>query len=392
MSIFDADTHLYEEPDCFTRFLPARYRPRALEVSEFEGARRWCFAGAPTVFVPDDISSAHGPGAGAEVFEPNTDPPKRHPTDIPLYRDPIVRRQFNESHAVIGAAVLPNIGLVAEHEMRSDPEASVANIVAYNTWLGNAWGFNLSETLFAIPIIPTAIPEATNNEIHRLVSLGVRAVVVRPGPWGGLPPGDAAFDPFWSTVASARIPVYVHITQSGYSTWFGPALGIEADPADTALTPLHVLGCFGSRPMEDTFTSLAMWGVFDRWPDVIIVSAENGGDFVDRLWDLEPFFGQWRSDRMSDASGRSVAKPEKSIRTLARRHLRVVSPPYRSAAHLVSRLGAEAVLFGSDFPHPEGLPTPGHSHFVTEGLDMVERAKVLCGNASRLFGLADVRG
>lgn len=31
VGIFDADTHLYEADDCFTRYLPAEFRDRASE-------------------------------------------------------------------------------------------------------------------------------------------------------------------------------------------------------------------------------------------------------------------------------------------------------------------------------------------------------------------------
>jgi predicted TIM-barrel fold metal-dependent hydrolase len=52
---------------------------------------------------------------------------------------------------------------------------------------------------------------------------------------------------------------------------------------------------------------------------------------------------------------------------------------------LVDRMGATQVLFGSDFPHPEGLAEPTHFARALDGLDDADVDLVMGGNADRLL-------
>ena len=56
---------------------------------------------------------------------------------------------------------------------------------------------------------------------------------------------------------------------------------------------------------------------------------------------------------------------------------------------LIELLGPDRVLFGSDYPHPEGMADP--ISFVDElaGLPQGDVAKVMGGNLNGLLGLSD---
>jgi predicted TIM-barrel fold metal-dependent hydrolase len=56
---------------------------------------------------------------------------------------------------------------------------------------------------------------------------------------------------------------------------------------------------------------------------------------------------------------------------------------------LIHALGADRVLFGSDYPHPEGLREPRDYVSRLVGCDEVVTRKILRGNAAELFGLRD---
>ena len=55
---------------------------------------------------------------------------------------------------------------------------------------------------------------------------------------------------------------------------------------------------------------------------------------------------------------------------------------------VVGLLGADHVLFGSDYPHPEGMSDPLSFVDDLEGLPQEDVAKVMGGNMSRLINLA----
>jgi predicted TIM-barrel fold metal-dependent hydrolase len=55
---------------------------------------------------------------------------------------------------------------------------------------------------------------------------------------------------------------------------------------------------------------------------------------------------------------------------------------------LIELLGADNVLFGSDYPHPEGMADPLSFVDDLDGIPHDEQAKVMGGNLNRLLSLA----
>jgi predicted TIM-barrel fold metal-dependent hydrolase len=63
-----------------------------------------------------------------------------------------------------------------------------------------------------------------------------------------------------------------------------------------------------------------------------------------------------------------------------------VSPyPEDDVVALIERIGAERVLFGSDFPHPEGLADPVRFAELLEGRSAGDVRRVMRDNAVELF-------
>jgi predicted TIM-barrel fold metal-dependent hydrolase len=54
-------------------------------------------------------------------------------------------------------------------------------------------------------------------------------------------------------------------------------------------------------------------------------------------------------------------------------------------AELAGLIGVERVLFGSDYPHPEGLADPVSYVDALGGLSVEDQAKIMGGNLARLI-------
>jgi predicted TIM-barrel fold metal-dependent hydrolase len=54
---------------------------------------------------------------------------------------------------------------------------------------------------------------------------------------------------------------------------------------------------------------------------------------------------------------------------------------------LVDLIGADHVLFGSDYPHPEGLRDPLSYVDELDGLAEHEKQQIMGGNLARLMGV-----
>ena len=115
---------------------------------------------------------------------------------------------------------------------------------------------------------------------------------------------------------------------------------IEKDPLGVMLEPL-------ARPITDAFCSLIAHGALDRHPNLRIVSVENGSDWVGNLF-----------HRFNRAYGQMPKSFSRHPRETFIRQC-FVAPSYEDDMNELARLmPAERILFGSDFPHPEGLAEP----------------------------------
>ena len=68
-----------------------------------------------------------------------------------------------------------------------------------------------------------------------------------------------------------------------------------------------------------------------------------------------------------------------------RRHI-FVSPFYEEPIREVAnRVGVTQILFGSDFPHPEGLAQPVDFLKELDGFDEADKARIMGGNLKALI-------
>ena len=117
-------------------------------------------------------------------------------------------------------------------------------------------------------------------------------------------------------------------------------------------------------------------GLFERHPSVRVACIENGSTWVaPLLLELSEVFGKMPQEFVEDP-----------VATF-RRHISV-SPFYEEdVSGLISSIGIDRVLFGSDFPHPEGLGQP--LDFIKEVEDQSPEGqrKVMSENLKELLTL-----
>jgi predicted TIM-barrel fold metal-dependent hydrolase len=186
------------------------------------------------------------------------------------------------------------------------------------------------------------------------------------------------FDPFWRLIGEARAVVAFHTGDSGYTKqtdeWepFGNFRSFQ-------FTPFRLLS--SDRPVIDTMGALICHGVFERVPDVRVASIENGASWVAPL--LKKLEKVYRTHSHEFA--------EDPVDTF-RRHVYVSPFQEEDVDGFVDLMGAERVLFGSDFPHAEGLAEP--LSYVNElaNRDENEVRRIMCDNAWELIGRSAVPG
>jgi predicted TIM-barrel fold metal-dependent hydrolase len=212
---------------------------------------------------------------------------------------------------------------------------------------------------------------------------GARIVSLRPGPAFGRSPADPCFDPFWARLNEASVPVAFHIAESGYNEMMSVHFGEEPNPSSHRQSALQWSCFYGDRPIMDTLASLVFHNLFGRFEDLNVVSVENGSLFVPYLMRvMDKMGGMGRNGPW--IGGRIREKPS----AILRRHLFVSPYHEENIVGLAGEIGASQVVFGSDFPHAEGLAEPREFAKALEGLPADQVRGIMRENALGLVGRA----
>ncbi|MCH2171347.1 amidohydrolase [Myxococcota bacterium] len=390
----DADNHYYEPDDCCTRHIESKYRDRAVRVVEnSDGVREWRFGDKPLSFHRYPRSQVMEPGMyrafmAGETFDPEA-PPKFIPADSPAFSNRDARIKVLDHFGLEAVMMVPSFGLAFEADCREDPEAAAANVRAFNRWVEDDWGYAYQGRLISPATISLFDLETAVEELERVLKEGARVVMLRAGPLFGRSPADSYFDPFWSRVEEANIPVLLHIGVSGYNPVVGAMWGENPDVNETEMSPFLYYTCFGKRPIMDTVACFILHNLFGRYPGLRMMSVENGSAWIPGL--LADMDG---SARVSFSTQGAKSVPliggplTDSPSNLFKKHFYVCPFFEESVSDLVGWIGAEHVLFGSDWPHPEGVREPLDFLDDCGGLSEDQLQLVMRDNSARLLGVA----
>jgi len=381
--LFDADNHYYEATDAFTRHLPAEFGKRAMQWATIDGKTRLLVGGRVNRFIPNPLFDPIAkPGCLDEYFR------GRSPAnDIrgafgelepirPEYRDRDARVALLDQQGIDGCFLFPTLGVGMEEALLEDPDACHAAFGAFNRWLEDDWGYAYQERLFAAPYFTLLEPDLAVAELDRVLAEGVRVIVMRAGPVrapaGARSPGDPVYDPFWARINEAGITVAYHSGESGYGRYL-TEWGESAEFEAFRRTPLYGL-LTSDRPIFDTMAALICHGVFDRFPNVRVATIESGSGWVPEL--LKKLAKAWSMTPGSFPGGDPVAQ--------FRRHVSVAPYYEDDIRSLADSIGPDHVLFGSDYPHAEGLRDPSEFAHDLKGFTAEEVRLIMRENAQSL--------
>jgi predicted TIM-barrel fold metal-dependent hydrolase len=388
--VFDVDNHMYETTDAFTKFLPPGYE-NYIRFIEVDGRKKIAVRNVISDYIPNptfDVVAA--PGAQEEYFkEGNPEGKSRREImgkairSIPAYREPGPRLALMDELGIDRALMWPTLASLLEERLSDDPVATHIVIHALNQWMAEHWTFDYENRIFPVPVIALNIVERGIEELEWVLERGARAILIRPAPVPGYMGRRSMalpeFDPFWKRVVEADLFVGMHGSDSGYQRYTNEWEGIRGE-----MEPFKGGSAFSTimfrmhRPIVDTVSSLIGHGLCSRFPELKIAPVENGSNWVRHL--LED---------LAHAYEMAPQEFDEDPVEVFKRNIYVHPFHEEDTIGLVELLGSERVLFGSDYPHPEGMVDP--ISFVDElkGLDDQSIRNVMGGNLSRLMHVAD---
>jgi predicted TIM-barrel fold metal-dependent hydrolase len=263
------------------------------------------------------------------------------------------RLELMDAQGIESCFLFPTLAVCVEQFMTDDAEQMYANFHAFNRWLDEEWGFNHRERIYAPPLLSLLDLERAVAELEFVIEKGARVIALRPGPAYGRSPADPYFDPFWARVSEAELTVAFHIGESGYNEMMSVWFGEQPNPSSHRQSALQWSCFYGDRPIMDTIAALIFHNLFGRYPNLKVVSVENGSLFIPYLMKvMDKMGGMGRNGPW--LGGRIADKPSRILK----RHVFVSPYHEEDIPSLVEAVGASQVVFGSDYPHPEGLAEP----------------------------------
>ena len=383
-ALWDADNHYYEPRDCFTRYIDPAMADRAVRsVIDPDGRERVLVGDRPFTFLADPFrETTSKPGSLREMLRAMSSGQFQE-SDVteavqPEYVNRDARLAVMDTQGVEAILLFPTLAVCVEHFMKDDPEQLYANMHAFNRWLDDDWGFAHAGRIFGVPLLSLRDVDRAVAELDFVLDRGARAISLRPGPAYGRSPADPHFDPFWARLNEAAVPVCFHIGESGYNELFSVAWGEEPNPSSHHQSAYQWTSFYGDRPITDTFSALVLHNLFGRFPNVQCMSVENGSLFVPYLLKvMNKMNGMGRNGPW--LGGRITERPS----DIFKRHVSVSPYHEEDVVALAELIGSDRVLFGSDYPHAEGLAEPR---------DFAECVRSLGPEAERLIMRDNLRG
>ena len=283
--------------------------------------------------------------------------------------DPALRLKDAELDGVDAEVIF---GILGAATRLGDREAAQEMFRIYNDWLADFCSHS-PERLIGLACLPYGHVGDAVEEVHRAAKLGLRGLELSCS-WDMEPMWHPVWEPLWQAVSEVDLPLHFHTFPS-------------VSPEERAKTPAvsqraamftRVTGF--QLNLSNILAALIGAAVLERYPKLRISFGESGIGWIPYVLDRMDF--EWE-DRFRDLGLRM--KPS----DYWRRQCRATFQFDRIGAKLIDELGVETLMWGSDYPHTDGV-WPESSKYIAEQFCEVSPAvvrRVTCDNAGRFYGL-----
>jgi predicted TIM-barrel fold metal-dependent hydrolase len=374
--VIDADGHVLEPRDVWQRYLEPELRDRAIRIErDAEGVEVLLVDGQPHLALRGRLGALGGIGmdsadlmtVGQRSYEDGC-PPGGY--------DPAARLRVMDDEQIDSALLYPTIGISWEGLVR-DAKIATAYARAYNRWIVD---FCSHDRRRLVPIAHICLldPPGAVEEVRRARRDGCAGVYLSPDPpaRGGRQFDDDELIPFWETVQDLDMPIAFHVVarQGGLLL---PWLGGKTDHVGQTVFSFTFL----ALDVMAAFTSMLTRGIFERYPRLRCAVLEAGSNWITAWLD--------RMDHKFEIM-RSFSPMKLLPSEYFKRQCVISAEPDESiTAQIIEHLGAEYVIWASDYPHLDAsFNVVGQLRQRIARLPADAQRKVLGENAQRFYKLA----
>jgi uncharacterized protein len=387
--IIDSDTHVAEARDVWTsRMSSNKWGELVPHVRWDEEHQRdtWYVGDKP--MGPTGICShaVRDPQTGERRRWDRTYPelPARFEDMHPSAYEAEERVKVMDEYGIHAAVLYPNLNFVVSdlQSQVDDPQFKLDTVQAYNDFLVEEWANKSPERLIALALVPYFDAKVAAQEVYRAKEIGHKGLVMTGAPHAHGQPflADRYWDPLWQAAAETNMPISFHVGGGDISAHVNmERLAVEGTAALSARGTTAILFDNAIR-----LNDLLMSGVLPRFPDTKFVCVETGIGWVNFCMESADF--HFQKAHMQ----RERPEFEELPSFYFRRQVYTTYWFETLYPFHIDRLGADKILFETDYPHSTSLEEHEVEWAVNDGMSMVSdevKQRVLWKNAAELYEL-----
>lgn len=380
-AIIDGDQHLYEPRTMWRDYIDPAFRDDALAIDDDDLGYAWLTWRGRRIYPAEVQRPARAKEIGELRKRMEAGVPAEASYDELLPEDywlPKARLDRLDEWGLDGAVLLPNFGLIWEDVLAADVPALCANLRAHNRWMAEAQADG-GGRLFGMAHLTLRDREWALEELRRLGEAGVKLAMTAPAPVDGVALSDPALDDVWAAFVEHDVAPVFHVgnfRQPFDAAWYAQ----DPEPVDKLLA-----STFLWVAPAVAIASMIMYGTFERHPELRLGVIEMTASWVPEV--IPTLEGAWGF--YASRHGGPLTELPMPPSAYFFRHVRVGAMGYEQPGRLIDTVGEDVFLFGSDWPHAEGLgePLAGHERFLPEGMSESARRKLLGDNIRWLLNV-----
>lgn len=357
--VIDADSHISEPPNLWTDRMSSRWGELVPHVKfdEKRGEDRWFMGGR--WFMPT---------AGAAMAG-WTNPPPDHPPTLERADhgswDARERLKRLDEYGVHAQVIYPNVGGFGNGNFLALKERELMDecVRVYNDFLIE-WCAPGRERFIPIMAMPFWDVDLCVREMERSAKNGHKGVLMtnQPESFGFPRITDRQWDPLWAAAQDMGLSINFHIGSGDLTQLRGGGVDNGRQAAYAKATVRIFLD--NSNAVMD----IILGGICHRFPKLNFVSVESGVGWVPFL--LEAMDWQWLNSGCREEHPEMDLLPSEYFR---RQVYACFWFEETSAVKAIEAIGADNILYETDFPHPTSM-SPGPNSVAVYPKDFIENA------------------
>jgi len=371
-----ADCHLdmiWLPPDLFTSEAPQAMKDQMPYVTETPRGHEWVANNGAK------FGLVGGVGSGGQPYVKGRQGRADRMAETGLYDDGVkgIRRAGDPELRIkemdrdsVDAEVI--YGVLAAAARLTEPEAQALMLRIYNNFIRDFCTHHPDRHI-GLACLPFGNIEAAAAEVRRVAKMGIKGVELSCS-WDMTPMWHPMWDPLWEAINEVQLPVHFHTFPS-----IDPKVRAQYTGETLLALRFSSLSLF-QMTLGGILSAMMGANVFERFPNIRVVFGESGIGWLPYLLDRMDFEYQ---DQFRELKFKMLPSE------YWRRQCKATFQFDRVGTKLVDEMGVETLMWGSDYPHPDGI-WPDSTKYIDEQFAALAPEvvhKITCENAGKLYGL-----